>query len=339
MPASAESLMSGYDSTRNVIWIIGDENLEAIWYFNITSNLGDPNLFKNVGTLTKQIIGCYSKCHTQLGNSIYWAQDNGLYQFDMSLGSILGGQNEWFSGNWLGTPVEQPCLANNGRYIFVIGGHDGISTSTGLTTFQIYDTVTGSWFIGSSLKEGRLGFTCEVTADGTYLYAIGGRKDNNNLASSVEKISVINMSAVLSGVVSWSITSVNMSTNKQWMTSVIDSVNNLIYVIGGKNGIGGQLHLLDDELQIIDPSTDTNMISAVRLNMALHFVNAIMVKGIMYRFGGRVRTSSWEFSNTIYTATPTNTPSNNPTLPPTNPPTLSPSISPAMEPTFDPTNN
>ena len=76
-----------------------------------------------------------------------------------------------------------------------------------------------------------------------------------------------------------------MDANTFFSRSVVDEVNNLIYVIGGRTE--GQFNYpADDSISIIDPNTDTMYLSSTALNTARSSPAVINVAQKLYLFGG-----------------------------------------------------
>eukprot|EP01084_Bolivina_argentea_P278469 475743_1 len=323
MPNSQDFLFAGYDSTVNRIWLIGYQNRK--WYYNITGNY-----FSNVGTLPVSGLDSWSQGSTQLATSMWFAQGVNIYEFDLTLGEMIGTSSPFANSN-----VQSPCFANNGEYIFLVAGQSSGNANTGTTIFQGYDTISGSWFVGDSLNARRHSLACNVSPDGKYLYAFGGFS-GGSIQNTIERIDITNMNDVESGSVTWITTPLRMKANYFYHRSVVDSVNNLIYLFCGRVAVASAR---EARIQIIDLSTQTNHLSSVSLNTARSFGATIMVKQRIYVFGGyetnnKLRT--WEYSN-IMTYDPTPSPTPNPTPSPTDNPTPSTPTADTVTPTQSPT--
>ena len=321
LPNAQSSLLVGYHEATNRIWLIGgDDNNNVrneIWYYDIATDQ-----FTDAGSSSFHLDELYSQSSTQVGNSIYFVSSDSnstniplLARWDMgmdyassnffTLGSLTNNQN-----------ILSPCLASkDDRFIFIVGGEDLLNADDAVSTFQIFDLSTGRIYTGPPLNSKRRYLSCNVSPFGDALYVFGGQyKDSNgNLKpqTSVEKLDIsdlTNAGSTLTLFSSWTVTSMTMDANTWSSRSVVDRVNNLIYIMGGRTE--GQFNYpADDSISIIDPNTDTLYLSSTALNTARSSPAVINVAQKLYVFGGYATDNSlidtFEVSALLPTQAPT----------------------------------
>lgn len=301
IPIKESGWITGFDNDK--IWLIGGFQSNHILYYSLTSlnfiNTGDTLSF--TGGLTPD-----SQSYTQLNSSIYFEHNSSLYKFDMDTGQL--------SSFTTAFPVSRnsPCIANDGRYIFLIGGGNCPNSGEEL---QVYDTITGEWRQGRRLSagSGRAGASCAISPDNNFLYVFAGSYEcsisSSTVLKSIGKISIAdktNIDTVSDNVVNtWaaiqdSANQINIMTSNFYYSRAI-TIGEYIYVIGGRDGSDNEAA----EVMILDPSND-EIDYTISLPTARSSPGAIGVDGTIYIFGGSNGTdlSSWARSN-IVTDAPT----------------------------------
>ena len=341
LPSAASALIAGYDSTTRRIWLLvglgtGTNN---IWYYSI-----DDNSFTNttntlpyavdtgaqrypfVSVLSKhvRIVIHYliiSHSYTQMGRIIYYAayKDASLVytiqKFDMSTGLV---DTKWDSESNNAYPIQNragPCLANDGRYIFVIGGDAG--DVAGSQT-QYYDTINDEWVTNQNIKTTRARASCIVTEDKNTLYIFGGTWDGKtptsitdnvcNIETTIEKLDISDKTNINTiSATSWNYVYDGSKMfilgdygNNYWSRAV--AYDGFIYLIGGRNRYTNP----SAAVTFLDPSVDDVQFPESSTT-ARSSPGVVVADGRIYSFGGTIGpvwSATWERSN-ILTDAPT----------------------------------
>eukprot|EP01084_Bolivina_argentea_P123867 219498_1 len=334
LPLARCCWMTGFDSITNRIWLLAgttNNNVgDNIWYYSINNNQ-----FTQTSNKLPNPVYVLAQLYTQIGREIYYLDNdfNRIEKFNMSTGLV---DSSWSSIANNSLPIinrRQACLANDGRYIFVIGGgsDDGSMNSPGQET-QYYDTINNEWRININLPSpGRGRSACIVTSDKLNIYLFGGQANNNVGMDSILKLDISNK------------TNIDTISNTMWIT-----INDTL----GTNGnnldsraveIGGDIYLISSRQQIrlnIPSSvvtffdSNTNKVRFDNPNQIGRWApGVIKVDSIIYVFGGYTIDIginddflwSWETTNIL-----TNAPTGYPTAL-TSKPTISPTINPSVD--------
>ena len=251
----------------------------------------------------------------QWRNYILFAEKGNLYRFDMTTNKM----DDWITQ--MSEQLDSPCIATDGRNVYVIGGGSSSSPS-----FQQYDLSRDTWtrYVSKPMKDARRRHACAV--HNGFLYAFGGLNVESN-----EKISVGETIGS-----EWTYIAYDGTRNKRYHRAVVHELYNQIYLVGGRNNDG----VASSNIQLYDIASNTIHVLDVELGTRRSSPAAIIVDNVMYVFGGidGNRISSWERSNEL-TLEPTHHPSSSPTsstLYPTKYPSLNPTELPSLFPTLHP---
>ena len=296
IPIAESGWITGIDN--NKIWLIGGYQADHILYYSLVTldftNTLDALPF--TGGLTPD-----SQSYTQLNRSIYFEHDFKLLKFDMDTGQLDASFDK-------SLPIQRnsPCIVNDGRYIFLIGG--GFCPSG--RELQVYDTITDQWSQGKtlSINSGRALASCAVSPDNNYLYVFGGVTQcniphNDYALQSIGKISIAdktNINTVSDVSLSWvalqdSSASINIMMSNLYYARAV-AIGDYIYVIGGRDANNDEAA----EVMILDPFND-QINYTVPLPTGRSSPGVIGVDGTIYIFGGALGEDldSWAKSNTL----------------------------------------
>eukprot|EP01084_Bolivina_argentea_P254443 427747_1 len=313
LPSKVKALFSGYEQSNNRIWLIGGNDNNFIWYYNLTSNQ-----FIETGTTLPVTFdsNAYGQCSVQYQQSIIYAWNGILQQFLFNTHSLSPLSNSAYP-----TYVDAPSIATDNQYLYITGG------SSYNTDFQIYDLSQHIWIKGGgpTMNDYRY-LHASITYD-NYLYVFGGSD-----ATSSERIFIGDIPEINS--FNWTYIQYSTIYNLHGQRAAVDTVTQQILLIGGQ----GPLNEPDSSIQFYNPSGNTIQVIAAGNTQALteaRYAPAVSVVNYrLFVFGGGddsyIQLNSWEYSNAL-TFSPTNNPTTNPTYVPTNTPTISP--------TYNPTNN
>eukprot|EP01084_Bolivina_argentea_P192949 331132_1 len=348
LPHNTGSAAVGYDEQNDTIWIIGGHTGIQIAY--------KDGSFIDYGWqyLPDRVYG-QAQYYTQVGSVLYMIHDDGrsFDIFDLEHVFITYDYKSIRIPNNVGTSACLVFIEQDAGYLMVIGGW---TTTTGVLDYvQILNMTTNQWILTApSLNVPRNSGAC--IAYHQWTYAIGGATNGatswGDALNSIEVLLVNDMLNIQNQ--EWSFIQ-NLSRPMRGSRSVIYGDD--ILVIGGEIDILSQLDFAEqvDEINVIDTNTNQVRVDG-NLGFKLTAVAPIVVKNILYSFGGVSVSnviSSWRYleissptnfpsrspSNIPTTNLPTFDPTEDPTLSPTNIPSTSPTNVPSTKhPTFYPTN-
>eukprot|EP01084_Bolivina_argentea_P305151 527144_1 len=296
MPSAFIGLQCGYDSLNRRIWLInGWVGSNAVFYYDIDLEIFVDTPASYLPFVITESISAQS--YTQIKSTLYFAYNNALQTFDLSIGSIRSP----IPFNTI--PNKAPCLVSvKNRYILMIGGENQATIpSTGFNYFTIYDTVAELWMNGKDMPRKRRHAACAVL--GSYAYVFGGKdKSFDPSIIYVDRIDIQFMSLISkqnwqTGVATLGVTTIN--TNFAFSRAVV--ADNLLYLLGGYNSTTETS--IDGRIQVMD--TNANMYS-VPVKMITPRISpaVIVVNNIIYVFGGAINsseyaTNTFEYSNQL----------------------------------------
>eukprot|EP01084_Bolivina_argentea_P163311 284130_1 len=181
--------------------------------------------------------------------------------------------------------MGRSCIASSSIYntIYINGGISHSNIAMNETYVLHIDTM--KWSLTSPMQTARRSHSC-ICANHN-LYSIGGNSING-ITATIETISMINIEEK-QWIYLTSALSVPLTGSRSFL------YDNNIIVIGGINS--GKLY---DTVHIIDTITDIVIVSDIKLAFATAYTAAIMVRDIMYAFGGGFGNDNWQ-SQTVLT--------------------------------------
>eukprot|EP01083_Nonionella_stella_P253066 871175_1 len=190
LPFAMSSLMPCYDVNTQKIWLIGGQSSNEIWYYDITLNqiIQTQDLLPHFGTLVGQ-------SYTQLNDKLYYTivSDYTIHRFDCTTGLYDNDFQTNADTDFLYDKRDSPCMANDGRYIFLIGGVVGNLAGS---QYQIYDTENDIWKGGQQMKASRARASCAISPSGNNLYVFTGSSNGQNppvnIETTIEKLDISN---------------------------------------------------------------------------------------------------------------------------------------------------
>eukprot|EP01084_Bolivina_argentea_P223067 377486_1 len=311
MPRPSSSQAIGYDSSNELIWLLGEGLYQGIYSRQLMSfdvnQWTSSNAFVYYGenVLSDDVWGV-GDFYTQINDVLYMINTDGTAFSTFVLST------QEFSSPW--NNIAFPISMNLGSlthiydYLIVSGGYNAPSS---LSEVQIFNISSNSWLVNvPSMIRGRAQHTSVVHSN--YLYMIGGYNMIERALIYIEKLYVGDMNNIQNENF-FEIAGLQLSTDKYSLRAVCHGSN--IFVIGGYIRVistSGQQFV-----DIIDTATDTVTSDSI-LNTKVGKPAVIIVNERLYVFGGgnfdsgQPTISTWQYSTV---------PTDNPTMHPTQSPT------------------
>eukprot|EP01083_Nonionella_stella_P125045 378025_1 len=348
LPYAGSDWITHYDASNRNIWMLSGliwnplvEMSKCVMTYNL-----DTNQWSTKTDLSIAING-RGQFYTSLGDSIYFVGYNYDFgEFQVATQTLLYNPHPTIA---LPIKVYAPCLVNDGRFVYIIGGAFQNSNEIHYNHLQIYDFLSQKWLSNTpSLQTARSRFACHMKDGRIYIFGgmVGiGQASTSDYTNTIETLYVGSGDSVPTtlSTQTWSTIPTTLSTERNGCIAVsCDRMDpNIVYIVGSREEV---TQYSDDTIDVFNIN-DQNMIpSNVALNRARTDPSVVCVDNLLYVFGGALATDSvsgwndWEVSNALGFI-PTEMPSSVPSSTPSEFPSLMPSVVPSKHPSITPSNN
>eukprot|EP01083_Nonionella_stella_P206027 749760_1 len=292
-----------YDTANHSIWMLNPLSYNgSSWAQNdyLQSYHIDTNTWTQHAHPDTNTFHTWSQSYTSIGSTLYFVTD------ESNVGTFNSETHELLHPHpnisLIDTHITQPCLANDGRYVFVIGGNS--------TTFQIYDTANNLWLTtgAPALNLARSAHTCQYSNG--YIYVFGGFTSTGS-TDSIEMLYIgFNDDVSIPLSHNWTVLPSSLAHACINPTSTIctEIDPELIYIFGGYTNDASSHTpwdpVLYDFVQIFDTTSQQIHNTTITLNPTRAGASMVCIGNYLYIMFGvgqdGAMLNDWQRSNALY---------------------------------------